>query len=69
MTKPVAEIVAELRKMDGSSYASQIMQEAASELTRLSEENERFRKALNAIKVAPGGGPGRRIAFQVLGEL
>ena len=32
----------------------------------LRAENERFRKALEFIRDAPGGGPGRRVAYTVL---
>lgn len=54
-TKPVAEIVAELSKMDGSSYASQIMQEAAAELTRLSKENKSLLDVIYMLIKSSGG--------------
>jgi len=40
--------------------------ESAARLQSLEQELERLRRALEAIKDAPGGGPGKRIATMAL---
>jgi hypothetical protein len=46
--------------------SNELLRIAAKRIRELNADNAKLRKALAAIKDAPGGGPGKRIAAQAL---
>lgn len=53
----------------GRNDAHDILAECYGALDRQQAEIDRLKTALRAISEAPGGGPGRRIAAQALGDV